>query len=233
MDRDGMAWLAWAANDDARRVDARGAAWVRGVRLDSAPLDVLERLARGEAPAPAPARPRAVPPVVAPANSPASRLPSREARRRAAARAARETRRAGREKRAAKRAAAAELAPVVAPVAPAPAPAPALDVARPRRPSTRLPRIAYREADAARPQVDDDRQDLFDRTWRGIWPGKGRATLLEAFGEWCEAHESDVADALCAFGERAARRLIRDVDREYERREREALQSECYADAAE
>lgn len=86
----------------------------------------------------------------------------------------------------------------------------------------RLPRAAYRAARATRQGVEPERLDAFDAVWRSLWPC-GRATLAEAFAEWCEAHPAELLSIQVEAAERRTRRLLRDHAR-YEREERAAIE---------
>ena len=114
-------------------------------------------------------------------------------------------------------------APCAAPVVLAPPPPP-------RRRAARLPARAYREAAAARQVVDGDMVCVFDAVWRGCYVSKGpRATLLESFAEFVEAHEHDVLDLQCEAAAKGERALIREMDREYARAHRARVEAELAA----
>lgn len=99
---------------------------------------------------------------------------------------------------------------------PAPGPATTAELAPvvvARRSAGRLPRAAYAAAHATRAALSSDLVEAFDRVWRSLWPSLGRATLAEAFGEWCEAHERELLDIQCETAERGTRKLEREMDR--------------------
>jgi hypothetical protein len=106
---------------------------------------------------------------------------------------------------------------------------------RPKAPKVKQPRLAraaYREAGATRAMLDPSERYAFDQTWRGLWQKKGRATLAEAWGEWIESHPADFADLQLESAGAAEKKLLREMDREYARQEREAHRSGGGGDAS-
>ncbi len=112
---------------------------------------------------------------------------------------------------------------------PTPVPAPATELVITRRRAQRLPRRAYATAEATRAALPSDLVDAFDQVWRSLWPSLGRATLAEAFAEWCESHDRDLLDIQCDAAERGVRKLQREMDRTWRAR---ATAGEIAADDA-